>query len=123
FDRRLPDQAAERSRQMRLIEIAAPLDDVEDRQALAQQMCRVASAFHRSESGVRDAGGAQHMALHGTERHVLRLTPQRGLDGSITHKNSFFAPGAPRTCRRSRNPEIPRPIRSTRTSASLPRAA
>src|SRR5215472_15667318 len=89
FDRRLSDQAAEGSREMRLVEIAAVLDDVEDRQALAQQVCRIASAFHRSERGVRDAGRAQHMTLHGAQRHLLRLTPQRGFDGSIPRKNSL----------------------------------
>jgi hypothetical protein len=84
---------------MRLVVVSGPLHDINDGNALSQQVRRVPCAFDRPICGIRDAGRTGEAPLGGPQRDSMTLTVDHRSDDGITGNQAFaHEPGDERVC-------------------------
>ena len=85
---RLPDEAPQRSGQVRLVEIAGLVNGVADCYALLQEDRRISGALDLTHRTLCQPGRSQEMALCGAYGQVCQLAVQCGIYDRLTHEQT-----------------------------------
>ena len=84
---------------MWLVVVSGPLDDIDDGNALSQQVRRVPRAFDRPICGIRNAGCTGEASLGGPHRNSMTPTGYHRSDDGITGNEAFaHEPGDEGVC-------------------------
>ncbi len=84
---------------MRLVIVAGPMNDIDDGNALSQQVGRVPCAFDRPICGMRNAGRTGEAPLGGPLRDSVTSTVDHPFDDGITGNQAFaHEPDDERVC-------------------------
>ena len=84
---------------MRLVVVSGPLYDIDDGNALSQQVRRVPRAFDRPICSIGDAGRTDEAPLGGPHRDSMTSTVEHRFDNGITGNQALVhEPGDERVC-------------------------
>ena len=84
---------------MGLVVISGPMDDIDDGNALSQQVRRVPRAFDRPIRGIRKTGRTGEAPLGGPHRDSMTFTADHCFDDGITGNQALaHEPGDERVC-------------------------